>query len=182
MSNAGLIADRYAKALFDLAVEQGQLDAVAADGKALTEALAHSPDLHTLIYSPIPTRAEQTAFVAKLAEKAEFSAITRNLLGVLAKNRRLNVLPDVLAAFAARLATSRGEKTAEVTSAHPLHMGQVEALKAKLQKQLGGKVTLDLKINPEILGGLIVKIGSRMIDSSVRGKLDRLELVMKGNA
>jgi F-type H+-transporting ATPase subunit delta len=175
------ISGRYAKALFALAHEKGQAVQVSADMQALEAMLKASSDLKNLVHSPLIARRDQTAAVTQLAEKSHFSAVTCNLLGLLAKNRRLSLLAPIIAAYRAMVAAANNEKTAEVTSAYPLHLHQVEALKAKLSAQLGGKVNLTLTTNPEILGGLIIKVGSRLMDNSVKGKLDRLELLMKGS-
>jgi len=180
VANSGIIAERYATAIFELADQAKALDSVANDLNGLAKMLTDSNDFSHLIYSALPTRAEQLKAVAAIAAKAQLSDTTTRFLGVLASNRRLNILSEVTAAYKVKLAKARNEKTAEVTSAAPLQMAQVEALKAKLQETLGGKVQLDLKIDPEILGGLVVKVGSQLIDSSVKGKLDRLEILMKG--
>ena len=180
VANSGIIAERYATAIFELANDAKALDSIANDLNDLGRMLTDSGDLSHFIYSALPSRTEQLKAVASIAAQAQLQDITTRFLGVLAENRRLNILPEVTAAYKMRLAKLRDEKTAEVTSAQPLAMAQVEALKSKLQQTLGGKVHLDLKIDPEILGGLIVKVGSKLIDSSVKGKLDRLEILMKG--
>lgn len=179
MAKTGNVAQRYATALFDLAGEKGLYDAVAADLRILTDAVGASADLHTLIYSPVLSRADQTAAIRKLAEKAELTDVMKKFLGVLAANRRLAVLPEVATIYKVKLASLRGEHTAEVTSAAPLRPGQLESLREKLAGKLGGRVTLDLKVDPEIIGGLVVKVGSRMIDSSIRSKLERIGYRMK---
>jgi F-type H+-transporting ATPase subunit delta len=126
------------------------------------------------------TRLEQGRAVNALAERAGFSALTRNFLGVLARNRRLFVLPAVIAAYLKELAARRGEVTAEVTAAKPLSPAQTEAVNEQLRKAIGGKVALDLRIDPSLIGGLVVKVGSRMVDASLKSKLARLQLAMKG--
>lgn len=176
----GNVAQRYATALFALAGDKGLYDAVAADLRILTDALDSSSDLRTLVHSPILSRADQIAAIGKLAAKAELTDISKKFLGVLATNRRLAELPEVATIYKVMLAAQRGEHTAEVTSAAALRPGQLESLREKLTAKLGGRVTLDLKIDPEILGGLVVKIGSRMIDSSIRSKLERIGYRMKG--
>ncbi len=174
------VAARYATALFALAGEKGLYDAVAADLRILTDAVAASADLRTLIYSPVISRDDKVAAIAKLGAKAELTDITKKFLGVLATNRRLPALGEVATIYKVKLAELRGEHTAEVTSAASLRPGQLESLREKLTAKLGGRVTLDLKVDPEILGGLIVKVGSRMIDSSIRSKLERIGYRMKG--
>ena len=180
MAKTGNVAQRYATALFALAGEKGLYDAVAADLRILTGAVETSADLQTLINSPLVSRAEQIAAIGKVAAKAELTDITKKFLGVLATNRRLAALPDVASIYKVKLAQLRGEHTAEVTSASTLRPGQLESLREKLSAKLGGRVALDLKVDPEIIGGLIVKVGSRMIDSSIRSKLERIGYRMKG--
>jgi len=181
-SEAGVsgLAERYAKALFELADEQKALDAVAEDLRALRAMVAESADFRRLIRSPVLSRAEQAKAIAALAERAGFSALTRNLLGVAARNRRLFVLPDVITGYLQELATRRGEVTAEVTAAQVLTPRQTEAVNEQLRKAVGRKVAVDIRVDPSLLGGIIVKVGSRMIDASLKSKLARLRLAMKG--
>lgn len=181
MTKNSVISERYAKALGELAAAGKAEDSVLADLVSLENMLKASNELSDLIYSPLAGRPAQHKAVAALAEKARLSDLTRRFLGVLAENRRLAALPDVALAYKERLAAKRGEKTAEVTSAQPLSAKQTEDLRQKLQSSLGGKINLDLKVDPAILGGLIVKTGSKLMDASVKGKLDRLEVIMKGS-
>jgi len=174
------LAERYAVALYDLADEQKALDPVAGDLRALRALIDDSADLRRLIRSPVLARADQGRAVAALAESAGFQTLLRNLLGLLARNRRLFVLPEVIAAFLARLAERRGEVTAEVISAQDLSQAQRGALDERLRRAVGGKVAIELRVDPSLLGGLIVKLGSRMVDASLSSKLHRLQLVMKG--
>jgi F-type H+-transporting ATPase subunit delta len=126
------------------------------------------------------SRIEQGKAVAALAGRAGFSALTKNFLGVAARNRRLFVLPGVIAGYLKALALRRGEVTAEVTAAKPLTPQQTEAVNEQLRKAVGGKVAVDLRIDPSLIGGLVVKVGSRMVDASLKSKLARLQLAMKG--
>ena len=174
------LAERYAKALFELADDRKALDEVAGDLQALRRVMEESGDFRRLIRSPVLSRAEQGKAVAAVADRAGFSALTRNFLGVTARNRRLFVLPGVIAAYLKELADRRGEVTAEVTAARPLTPAQTEAVSSQLRKAVGGKVSIDLRIDPSLIGGLIVKVGSRMVDASLKGKLARLQLAMKG--
>ena len=174
------LAERYAKALFELADDRKALDEVANDLRALRGLIEESSDFRRLIRSPVLTRLEQGKAVNALAERAGFSALTRNFLGVLARNRRLFVLPGVIAAYLKELAARRGEVTAEVTAAKPLSPAQTEAVNEQLRRVVGGKVALDLRIDPSLIGGLVVKVGSRMVDASLKSKLARLQLAMKG--
>lgn len=174
------LADRYAAALFDLAEERKALDAVAGDLQMLRGLVRESADLRRLIRSPVLTRAEQGKAIAAVAEKAGVSPITRNFLGLLAQNRRLFALPDMIEGFLNRLAERRGEVTARVVAAQALTPEQREAVNEQLRKAVGRKVAVDIQVDPSLLGGLIVKVGSRMVDASLRSKLHRLQLAMKG--
>ena len=174
------LADRYAAALFDLADERKALDAVAADLEALRGVLRESADLRRLIRSPVLSRAEQAKAMAALADRTEFQPITRNFLGLLAQNRRLFALPAMIDGFLKHLAARRGEVTAEVVAAQELSPAQREAVSEQLRKAVGQKVAVDIKVDPNLIGGLVVKVGSRMVDASLRSKLHRLQLAMKG--
>jgi F-type H+-transporting ATPase subunit delta len=174
------LADRYAAALFDLADEAKNLDAVADDLNSLGAMIRNSKDLERLVRSPVIAREDQSRALAALMEKAGLGALTRKFVGLVARNRRLFVLPAMISAYRARLAARRGETTAEVVSARALSPHQVEALADSLKKALGTKVAVDTKVDPALLGGLVVKVGSRMVDSSLRTKLQQLRLAMKG--
>lgn len=174
------IAGRYATALFELAEREKALDAVAGDLRALRQMKAESADLNRLIVSPIIGRDEQAKAVVALADAAKFSALTRNTLGVMAQNRRLFAIDGVISEFLARLSDSRGEMTAEVTSATPLNDSQRKAVEEALRQSMGVKVAVETKVDSSLLGGLVVRVGSRMVDSSLRTKLQKLQLAMKG--
>ena len=174
------LAGRYAMALFELARDERQLEAVGASLGALKRALADSDDLRTLMTSPLVGREESTRTVAATADAMGLDPLTKNFVGVLARNRRLSQLPGVIRAFDMLAAHHRGEVTAEVVSAHPLSDDQVAALKTNLRAQTGRDVVVDLSVDPAILGGLVVKVGSRMIDGSIRTKLNTLAHAMKG--
>ncbi len=174
------LAGRYALALFGLAEEQKQLDAVAASLAAVKQALAESAEFAALTTSPLVGRDEAVRAVAAAAGAMGLDPITSNFLGVLAKNRRLAKLPAIIRAFTLLAARHRGEITAEVTSAHPLDAGQVDAIRQNLRTRMGTDIAVDLAVDPAILGGLVVKIGSKMIDGSIRTKLNSLAQAMKG--
>jgi F-type H+-transporting ATPase subunit delta len=174
------LAGRYARALFDLAVDGKALPAVEASVATLGDALTNSPDFAALVASPVVSRDDAKAAVASIATALKLDAMTANLVGVLATNRRLGKLPDIVRAFAGMTAAHRGEATADVTSAHPLDAAQQTALKAQLAKRLGRDVAVNLSVDPALLGGMIVKIGSRQIDSSIRTRLNTLAVAMKG--
>ena len=174
------LGERYATALYELADEQKLLDAVADDLRALRRMIGESADLKRLIRSPVLSRAEQGHAVTALAQQAQFQTLVRNILGLMAKNRRLFVLPEMIESFLATLAARRGEVTAEVVSARPLSEAQRQALDEHLRRAVGGKVAIETRVDPSLLGGLIVKLGSRMVDASLSSKLQRLQLAMKG--
>ena len=174
------VAGRYASALYDLADEKGALDAVAADLTALQKMIDESDDFRRFLKSPVISRIEQSKAMAAIADKAQLSPISLKFLGLLAANRRLFALIGVIAGFRAILAERRGEATAQVTSAAPLSDAQTASLIEALKKAVGRNVGIATQIDPSILGGLIVKVGSRMVDSSLKSKLQRLKLSMKG--
>lgn len=174
------LAARYAVALFGLADERKELDAVAEDLRALRGMLRESADLRRLIRSPVLSREEKGKAIAAIAQPARLSALTRNFLGLLAQNRRLFALPEMIESYLSELAARRGEVTAQVRAAEALSRAQREAVDEHLRKAVGGKVVVDIQVDPSLLGGLIVKLGSRMIDASLKTQLYRLQLAMKG--
>ena len=174
------LSGRYALALFELAEERKQLEAVGASLAAVKRALAESDDLRTLTTSPLIGRDEAIRAVAAAAGAMSLDPITSNFLGVLARNRRLSQLSGVIRAFNLLAARHRGEINAEVTSAHPLDDGQLDAIRKNLRARMGRDIAVDMNVDPAILGGLVVKIGSQMIDGSIRTKLNNLAQAMKG--
>lgn len=176
----GLIAERYASALYELADEAKALDQVAGDLRALKAMMASSQDLVRLIRSPVLGRSDQAKAATALAEKAGFHDLSKRFVGTLAQNRRLFALSSVINAFLAELARRRGEATADVTSAVALTPAQTQALEEALKSVVGSKVSVDLKVDKSLIGGLVVRVGSRMIDTSLATKLRRLRLAMKG--
>ncbi len=173
------VAGRYASALFELSEEQDAIDDVLADVATLKAALADSADLRAALGDPSISRAELGRAVDALAAQMRLKKLTANLLGLMAANRRLAHLPRTLATFEALAAEKRGETTVEVTSAQPLSDAQRDALASSLATTLGKSVHIQTTVNPALIGGLIVKIGSRMIDASVASKLTRLQHAMK---
>lgn len=174
------LAGRYASALLDLADERKALDQVSDDLQTLRSLIAESEDLRRLLGSPIFTGDQQRKAMNALMEKAGIAELTRRFVLVVADNHRLFALPAMIEGYLSELARRRGEITAEVTSARNLSDAQQAALLEALRNAIGGKVQLDLKVDSDLIGGLIVKVGSRMIDSSLRSKLQRLQLAMKG--
>jgi len=179
-SGASGLAGRYAAALLELAEEDKALDAVAEDLKALQAMLAASEDLTRLVRSPVIGRDEQWKATGALLDSMGVNPLTKRFLGVVTANRRLFVLSDIVRAYLEELAARRGEVTADVVTARPLNESQTTALEAALKKAVGGKIAIAQRVDPSILGGLIVKVGSRMVDSSLRTQLQKLKFAMKG--
>ena len=184
MENSGGIsaslAGRYATALFDLAKSKKSLDKVEGSLDSLDRAIGESGDLRALINSPVVSRDAAKGAIAALAKKMKLDTLSANTVGVLADNRRLAELPAVIRAFRSLLSAHRGEVRAEVASAFPLTDAQVDAVKAQLKKRVGSDVTVSTKVDPSLLGGLVVRIGSQMIDSSIKTRLNTLATAMKG--
>jgi F-type H+-transporting ATPase subunit delta len=179
-SEQGGLAQRYAAALLELAEEKHALDAVAGDLVALGSMIAGSVDLQNLIYSPLMQRSDQSRAIGAVAQAAGFGELTQRFVGLVASNRRLFALPAIIKSFRKMLADKRGEVAAEVTAAHALTDAQQAAVSEAIKRVVGGKVSIDMKVDPSLLGGLIVRVGSRMIDGSVKTKLQKLQLAMKG--
>jgi F-type H+-transporting ATPase subunit delta len=174
------LAERYAAALFELADERHALDEVAGDLRELRAMLAGSGDLMRLVRSPVLSRAEQAKAMEALAETAKMSKLTADFIAIVARNRRLFAVPAMIEAYLAKLAARRGEITAEITAAQQLSQAQQDTLVEQLRRVVGSRVTIDMRVDPSLLGGLVVKIGSRMVDGSLKGQLQRLQLSMKG--
>ena len=174
------LSGRYATALFELARDGNAIEAVETSLGRLRTALDESAELRTLTTSPVLSRQDARAGVAAVAGPLGLDATTANFLGVLAQNRRLSALPAIIRDFRLLAARHRGETTAEVVSAHPLDAEQVVQLKSQLRQRVGRDVNVELSVDPAILGGLVVRIGSQMIDSSIRTRLNSLAHAMKG--
>ncbi len=173
------LAGRYASALLDLAAESGKVSAVEKDLETLGAALAESGEFAALTTNPELSRDIAGKAMAAVAKKLKLSPLTTNFLGVLAANRRLAKLPAIIAAFKAIAAAQRGEVTASVTSAHPLSDDQIAALKTKLTQREGRTVMLTASVDPDLLGGLVVTVGSQRIDASIRTRLNSLAKAMQ---
>ena len=180
MAEGGL-AGRYANALFELAQEQKAVDTVSADLASLRKALENSPDLARLVRSPVFSAEDHAKALKAVMEKMGAGALSTKFVLLLAAKRRLFALTQAIAAYERAVAKSRGETEAEVTSARVLANGEIDELKSVLKSRLGKEPRLHTKVDPSLLGGLVVKVGSRMIDSSLRTKLDSLRSVMKGH-
>jgi F-type H+-transporting ATPase subunit delta len=176
------LAERYSTALFELSDEKKILDAVEADLIALKSVISESADLRVLLTSPLISAEDQIKAIESILAKAGANEVIRNLAGVVAQNHRLYLLPQIIDTFLAELARRRGELTADVATAKNLTKSQSSALEDALKQAVGSKVTISVSVDPSLIGGMIVKVGSRMIDSSVRTKLNKLQLAMKGVA
>jgi F-type H+-transporting ATPase subunit delta len=173
------MAGRYATALFELALEAGQLDQVDGELQGIKALLGESADLQRLVRSPVFSATEQAGAIGAVLKKAGVSVLTANFFAVIARNGRLFATEDMIAAFRATLANHRGEVTASVTSATALDDQQISQLKSALKAEVGKDVKIETSVEPALLAGLVVKIGSKMIDSSLRTKLNGLKTVMK---
>ena len=175
------LAQRYATALFDLAKDGNTLDRVASDLGGLVRMMDESRDLRRLIESPVITRADQSSGILAIADKAGLDALTGRFLGVLAEQRRLFALPGIAKAFNTMLAAHKGEVAAEVVSAVKLGAADLETLKNSIAAFVGQAVTVETRVDPALLGGVVVRVGSRMLDASLRTKLQQLEMALKGH-
>jgi F-type H+-transporting ATPase subunit delta len=174
------LAGRYAAALYDIAETAGTLDAVAADLRTISAMLVESADLRRLIASPVIDRGDQAKAMRALLERGGANELSLRFVGVVTDNRRLFVLPAIIEAYLRRLAERRGEVVAHVVSAQALAPAQVDKVTETLRRSLGSKVMVDLKVDPGLIGGLVVRVGSKLVDDSLRTKLTRLQLAMKG--
>jgi len=174
------LAGRYASALFDLARDQRQIESVSGSLDSLNQALADSKDFNELVMSPLVSREEAGKAFAAIAPKIGLDPITANFLGVLARNGRKNELRSVIRSFRRLAAEHRGETVADVVTARPLNDDQLDQLRAQLRSRAGRDVNIDAQVDPNILGGIVVKLESQRIDASIRTKLNRLAQAMKG--
>ena len=174
------LAERYAAALFDLADERRILDEAAANLRQLKAMMTQSEELSRLIKSPILSREEQGKAMVALAERAGFARLVRDFLAIVARNRRLFAVPAMIDAYLETLAERRGEVTAEIVAAQPLSTTQLDQLRQQLRFSVGRQVALEVKVDAGLVGGMIVRLGSRMIDGSIKSKLQRLQMAMKG--
>jgi len=170
------VAQRYASALFDLAGDVDAIDAVEKSLDSLDAMIEESADLQRLIKSPVFSAEDQAKALAAVLDKAGVTGLVANFIGLLSKNRRLFVLPEIIRALSA---AHRGEMTADVVSAEPLSDDQVAALGEALKSSTGKDVKLNRKVDPALIGGLVVRLGSRMIDTSLRTKLNSLKIALK---
>ena len=174
------IAGRYALAVFELALEDKSLDAVERDFAALKTMIQQSADLARLVRAPVFSRSDQAKGMTAILDKMDVAPLTKRFVLLLASKRRLFVLLDAIRDFDVLLARQRGEIDAEVVSARPLRLFETETLKRVLKAKFGREPQLAARVDPTLLGGLVVKVGSRMIDSSLRAKLNGMRAAMKG--
>ena len=173
------MAGRYATALFELALEERALDQVQKDLETFDALVAGSPDLERLVRSPVFTADEQAKALVAILQKANIGGLAANFLKIVAANRRLFAVRDMIRGFRKLVAQHKGETTAEVTVAEKMSEQNLAALTSALKSVTGKDVALDVKIDPAIIGGLVVKLGSRMVDSSLRTKLNSIKYAMK---
>ena len=174
------MAGRYAVALFELAKDQKQLEQVERDLGIFQAMIDGSAEMRRLVLSPVISADDQSKALASVLQMEGISGLTANFLNLIARNRRLFAVSDMIKSFRALLSRERGEVNADVASAHPLTQEQLQQLSDTLRTSIGKNVRIDTRVDPNLLGGLVVKIGSRMIDSSLRTKLNNLKVVMKG--
>jgi F-type H+-transporting ATPase subunit delta len=173
------MAGRYATALFELALEQGQVDAVRSDLDRFEALIAESPDLLRLVRSPVFGAEEQLKALSAVLDRSGIGGLAANFLKVVTANRRLFAVREMIKAYAALVARHKGEVTAVVTIAEQPSQAHLDALREVLKSITGKAVGLDVRIDPAIIGGLVVKLGSRMVDSSLRTKLNAIKQAMK---
>lgn len=173
------IAARYATAVYDLAKDDEAVEDIETDLASLTAAMAESADFNALIASPIYTRRQQGAAIAAIAEKMGLSRIMTNTLNLMASKRRLFVLPQLVRSLREQIAADKNEVTADVVSAKPLNKEQSDRLAETLKKTTGKTVSINATVDESLIGGMIVKVGSKMIDTSIRSKLNSLQNAMK---
>ena len=178
-SIATSIASRYATAVYDLAKDGKKIKAIEKDLGILSDVMADSSDFNALIHSPIYSREEQATAIAGLAKKMKLSPIMSNTLALMASKRRLFVLPQLVVALRDAIAEDKGEVTADVISDSALTKTQSDKLAKTLKAKLGKTVTINVTVDESLIGGLVVKVGSKMIDTSIRSKLNSLQNVMK---
>ncbi|MDK3073724.1 F0F1 ATP synthase subunit delta [Sedimentitalea sp. JM2-8] len=173
------IAARYATAIFEIAQDNKNLDGLETSINDLAAALSESAELRSLIQSPLISRNEQESAISAIAKKMDLAPVLGQALALMAQKRRLFVVPQLVSALREQLADERGEVTAEVTSAKALTKAQTEKLAATLKERVGKTVTVNATVDESLIGGLVVKVGSKMIDTSIRSRLNSLQNAMK---
>jgi len=182
VSVSSVVISRYAGALADLAEESKSIPKVEKDLISLSGIIKESQELSSLIHSQSISADKQLAVLSDICDKAKFQKLTFNFLGVLAQNRRLNALEEIIDAFGKVLAKRAGQVSVNVETAEKITAAQEKDIKQKIEKALGTTIAVETKVTPEIIGGMIVTIGSYMVDDSVRRKIERLGVALKSNA
>lgn len=182
MPISSLIFSRYAGALIDLAEQGKAVDKVHKDLSSLGKAIESSDELQRLISSPLVSSQKQADVINEIAKKAKFNDMTKNFIGVLSQNRRLGALPGIIISYGKMVAAKSGQVEVSLETAAKLSSEQLKEFETKVGTALGTSIILEEKVSPEIMGGMIVTIGSYMIDDSVRRKLERLGMALKSNA
>lgn len=180
-AHGGAVAGRYATALFELATDEGAVETVSRDFAALKSLLAESLELSRLVRAPVFSAEQQRIGMDAVLQRMDAAPLTRRFVLTLAKKRRLSMLREIIDAYEHLIAEQKGEISAEVTAARPLSGEEAEELKRVLKQRLGHDARLSTRVDPSLLGGLVVKVGSRMIDSSLRTKLESLRAAMRGH-
>ncbi len=178
-SGSKRIAERYVKALFEVATATSSVEKVESDLSALGAALDSSPEFRDFLENPLLSNAQRAQAMLAILEKISANPLTRQFIGMVVKQKRLAILPAIIEEFANAAATARGELTAEITAATPLKDKEIAAISDRLSKAYGRKMRLEVKQDPSLLGGVIVKIGSQQLDSSLSGKMRRLKNTLK---
>jgi F-type H+-transporting ATPase subunit delta len=180
-TRGGGVAERYATALFELAMEERAVDTVLHDFGELKTLLAQSPELARLVTAPVFSAEQQKLGMDSVLRRMEAAPLTARFILTLAAKRRLFALNEIINAYERRIAEQKGEISAEVLAARPLNDVETAELKRVLKEKLGREARLSTKVDPSLLGGLVVRVGSRMIDSSLRTKLDGLRAALRGH-
>jgi len=179
---SSVAALRYASALIDIAEDNKVIPAVDSNLQALQTLLTDSQDFRDFTKSPLISRAQKKNALEQISQKVQFDKITENFLFLLAQNNRLNILPGIIGAFQSELLKRRNEMAASVETAFPLSKAQEKDIQDSLTQAMGNKVNVSVSVNKDLIGGMVVTIGSKMIDDSVKRKLERLQIAMKGGA
>ena len=180
LASGDLISDRYALALYELSIEDNLADVILDDLKLLKSIIVKNSDLNLLVKSPLITSNDKLEILLKLTKQKTLNKLTKNFLNILSKNKRFKNLVSIISQYININAQKRGEILAHVISAEDLSDDQKENIKDKLNNILGKKLLLDFKVDKKIIGGLIVKVGSKMIDISLLNKISKIKIAMKG--
>ncbi|MEM6811340.1 MAG: ATP synthase F1 subunit delta [Pseudomonadota bacterium] len=179
---SGLTASRYAQSLVDIADSKNIIESIENDMKSLDEMVSTSEDFALFLKSPLIQKSQKQSAISAIAKKAKLNEITHNFLSVLIENGRLNMLPQIIQAVYKECSTRRGEVIAEVATAFPMNDANKKELEASLEKSMGQKVAVNLEVKEDLIGGMVVTVGSKIYDASVKRKLERLKIAMMSGA